>query len=124
MLMRPKRKRNRREIVHHRDGIAIFRQVDRSNIKLASLASLHTNMWKLLRDIHGQFFFFLFPASGTKNPPKLPLMAAKRTDHAALPAVTFEPQHSKQGPPSAQRANSRRRQNRRHRRLSREIRGI
>src|SRR5580704_3668437 len=71
-------------------------------------------MRKLLRDIHGKFLLFFLSANGAKNPQELPLIAAKRTDHAALPAIAFEPQHSEQRPPATQRANSWRCQHWRH----------
>jgi len=119
MLMRPKRKWNRREIIHHWHCMPILRKINRPNEKLASVANLYTNMRKLLRHINRKLLFFFFAARRTQDSPKLPLISAKRTDQAPLPAVPFDPQHSEQRPPTAQRANPRRRQHRRHRRTRR-----
>src|SRR5580658_3741897 len=124
MLVRPERQRNRREIVHHWHRISILREIDRSNKKLASLASLHPNMRELLCHIHRKFLLFFLPARGAQNPPELPLVRAKRADHAALSAVALDPQHSKQCPPAAQRTHTRRCQNRRHGSPSRDIRSV
>src|ERR1700676_3003899 len=124
MLVRPKRKRNRRQVVYHRHRMPILREVDRSNKKLARLASLHTNMRKLLRHINRKLFLFFFTASRTKNPPKLPLISAKRADEAALSSIAFDPQHSEQRPAAAQRTNPRRSQHRRYRRPPRNKRGV
>ena len=64
------------------------------------------------------------PRKSDTNPSELPLMSAKRTNHAALSPIAFQPQHSKERPPPAQRTNSRRLQHRRYCRPPRQVSGV
>src|ERR1700730_7455941 len=102
----------------------VFRHVNRSNIKLAGLASLYSNMRKLFRDIHRQLLLVLFTTSRTQDSPELPLISAKRTNHVALSPVAFQPQHSIERPSPAQRASLRRRQHWGYRRPLRKVPGV
>src|ERR1700674_5760740 len=109
--MRPKRERNRREVINNRDGVAIFCEVDRSKIKLAGIAGFDTDVRELLRYIHRQLVLCFFAARRAENPSEFPFLRTKRTEQKSFPAVAFRPQHAQKRPRPAQRANSRRHNN-------------
>jgi hypothetical protein len=90
----PQRKRNGSQVIHQWYRVSVLGKVDGSQIKFTGLASLHPDVRKLLRDIYRELTFRFFSASRTKNPPKLPLLQAERTQQESFATVTFRPKHA------------------------------
>ena len=86
----PKRERDCGEVVHERDGIAVFCEVDGSEIELASVAGFDADVGQLLGDVDGELGFGLFATRGAMNPPKFPFLGAKGTEEEAFAAVAFD----------------------------------
>src|SRR5258708_3896748 len=90
----PQRQRNRREIVHDRNGTTVGSEVDRAQIGFTGVASIDSNMRQLVGHVDRQLLFVLLTATRTEDPSKLPLGEAKRADQAALAPVAPGPQHA------------------------------
>jgi hypothetical protein len=78
--MGPESERDRGQIIDQGDGVAVFRQIDRAEIKLAGIASFHANVGQLLRYVDRELAFCFFAARRAMNPAKFPLLRAKRTE--------------------------------------------
>src|SRR2546430_232965 len=105
VLVGPKGERNRRQIIHQWNGVAVFRQVHSCEKKLAGVAGTRAEVGHLSCNIDRLLAFRFLATRRTMNPPKLPLFGAKRTEQRSFSAVTLRPQHSQKGPRAAQWTN-------------------
>src|SRR5579864_3588009 len=60
----PEREGNGGEVVHQRDSVAVFREINRAEVKFAGVATFHANVGKLFGHIDGQLGFLLLAARG------------------------------------------------------------
>src|SRR6185295_10371987 len=70
ILRRPQTERNRRQLVHHRHGAAVFRQIDRLDVMAAGVAGLDADVLELLGplgDVDRELVDALFAAGGTDD---------------------------------------------------------
>src|SRR5713226_942216 len=105
MFMRPQTERNRRRVIDQRNGVAVFRQIDRGEKKLAGIAGFHANVRQLLRDVDWKLTFRLFAARGAQDAAEFPLLRTKRTQQESFPAIAFRAQHSREWPRAAHGTN-------------------
>ena len=93
VFISPQSQRNRREIIHHWDGVAILRKVDRAQKMVTGVASFDANVRKLFRNKYRQRLFVVFAAVRAKKSAKLPFRAAERAQQESLSAVTFRAEY-------------------------------
>src|SRR5262249_10175982 len=93
----PKRERNRSKVIRFRNGISVFRQIDRAQVVFAGVAALDANVRKLFRHKHRQFVLTLFATGGTENSSEDPFIRTKRTVQKPSSAITFRLEHTEQG---------------------------
>src|SRR5258708_33840351 len=120
MLVGPERERDGSEIIDQGDGVAVLGEIDGAQIKFAGVAGFHADVGKLLGNVDRQFAFLFLVTKRAENPPKIPFSVAERAKKEPFTAVTFGAQHAEEWPCAAQRANTRRYDERRGACLRRE----
>jgi hypothetical protein len=84
------------EVIHERDGVAIFREVDGAQIEFAGIAGFDADVGELLRGVHGELVFGFFAAGRAQEAAKLPFFGAEGAEQEAFAAVAFGTQDAEQ----------------------------
>src|SRR5258708_36595643 len=108
MLVGPERERDGSEIIDQGDGVAVLGEIDGAQIKFTGVAGLHADVGKLLGNVDRQFAFLFLVTKRAENPPKIPFPGTERAKKEPFTAVAFGAQHADEWPCAAQRANTRR----------------
>src|SRR5579862_5471613 len=94
VLLRPEVERDRREFVDQWIGQAVFAQVNRLDISVASIATLHPDVGKFFGGINRKLGMIFFIAAGADDAAKLPLAQAESTEQIALRSIAQRTKHA------------------------------
>src|SRR5882724_13072875 len=105
LLMGPQGERNRGQIIHQGDGVAVFGEIDSGEIKLAGVAGFDADVGQLLGDVDGELGFGFFAAGGAEDTAEFPFLGAEGTEEKALATVAFDSEDTGERAGAAQWAN-------------------
>ncbi len=88
--MGPQGERNRGQIIHQGDGVAVFGEIDSGEIKLAGVAGFDADVGQLLGDVDGELGFGFFAAGGAEDTAEFPFLEAEGAEEEAFAAVAFD----------------------------------
>lgn len=97
VLFGPESQGNRRQIVNHRDGLAILGQIDSAKQVIAGFADFETDIRKLLGRVNAELLFAILPAVRAKDAQKAPFLRAERALKKFFSTIAFWPKNTKQG---------------------------